>query len=112
MPIYEYEAVDADKACPHCRAGFEVVHPAGHGPLAACPECGRSVRKVISPVRVQIRGGNEKDAQVMNQIRSYEKDGMWSHAAELADSHAASTKDSLLQERAMNNYKKAGADPD
>ncbi|MDD5648400.1 MAG: hypothetical protein PHY03_05665 [Dehalococcoidia bacterium] len=35
------------------------------------------------------------------KLRDYEKQGMWSHAAELADKSA-------LKERAMDNYKKAG----
>ncbi|MFH2127584.1 MAG: hypothetical protein ABIK12_13780 [Pseudomonadota bacterium] len=48
---------------------------------------------------------------IIDKIRNYENDGMWSHAAELADSHAAKSKDTGLKERALDNYKKAGMDP-
>ena len=111
MPIYEYEALDPEQGCPLCRAGFELVHRPGEAPCAQCPQCGRPVRKIISQVRAVIKAPDGKNQQVMGQIRDYEREGKWSHAAELADSHAADTKDSKLQERAMDNYKKAGTDP-
>ena len=38
---------------------------------------------------------------VESQLRDYETEGQWSHAAELADKKG-------LNERAMDNYKKAG----
>ncbi len=112
MPIYEYVAVDPAQGCSLCRAGFEVVHPPGKGPSTKCPDCGQPVRKLLSAARVKVKGGDPQGAQVMDQIRGYERNGMWSHAAELADTHAADTKNSGLQERAMDNYKKAGMDPD
>jgi hypothetical protein len=37
---------------------------------------------------------------------------MWSHAAELADTHAEKIKDKNLKTRALENYKKAGYDAD
>ena len=37
---------------------------------------------------------------------------MWSHAAELADTHSEKTKDKGLKNRALDNYKKAGYDAD
>ena len=43
-------------------------------------------------------------------IKEYEKEGMWSHAAELADKHSEKTKDQDLKIRALDNYKKAGYD--
>ena len=112
MPIYEYEPVNMDKACPRCRGGFELVHPAGEPPCSSCPDCGRPVRKIISRVRVVVKEADGEHGRVVDKIRSYENNGMWSHAAELADSHAAKSKDSGLKERAMDNYKKAGMDPD
>ena len=42
----------------------------------------------------------------MNKIQEYEKSGMWSHAAELADKHSEKTEDSGLKLRALDNYKK------
>ena len=47
-----------------------------------------------------------------NKIKNYEKSGMYSHAAELADKHAEKTKDKSLKTRALDNYKKAGYDAD
>ena len=47
-----------------------------------------------------------------NKIKNYEKSGMWSHAAELADKHADKIKDKSLKTRALENYKKAGYDAD
>jgi len=45
---------------------------------------------------------------VENKIKGYEKDGKWSHAAELADKHSEKTGDSNLKMRALDNYKNAG----
>jgi hypothetical protein len=46
------------------------------------------------------------------KIREYEKDGKWSHAAELADKEAEKTKRDDLKTRALENYRKAGYDFD
>jgi len=48
MPIYEYQARDAAKACPHCAHGFELLRRLSAPPLTACPECGAPVVKLIS----------------------------------------------------------------
>ena len=40
------------------------------------------------------------------KIKAYEKSGMWSHAAELADKHAERIKDKRLKTRALENYEK------
>jgi hypothetical protein len=50
--------------------------------------------------------------RTQNKIKQYEKSGMWSHAAELADKHAEKIKDKRLRARALENYKKAGYDAD
>jgi hypothetical protein len=44
------------------------------------------------------------------KIRDYEKEGKWSHAAELADKQADKTKREDLKTRALEDYKKAGYD--
>ena len=49
--------------------------------------------------------------KTMSDLKSYERSGMWSHAAELADIHSEKTKDKGLKTRALDNYKKAGYDP-
>ena len=45
---------------------------------------------------------------INRKIAAYEKEGMWSHAAELADTHAEKIKDNRLKMRAIDNYEKAG----
>lgn len=55
MPIYEYQATDAGKGCPHCRAPFEVRQSMSDAPLERCPECGKPVHRLISACRVDTR---------------------------------------------------------
>lgn len=49
MPIYEY-------VCDACGYGFERIQSFSDAPLATCPECSGSVRRVISPVGVIFKG--------------------------------------------------------
>lgn len=51
MPFYEYTAND-EPGCPHCRDRFTVLQRLADEPLAACPDCGTRVRRVISPPSV------------------------------------------------------------
>lgn len=48
MPIYEYQAKDAAKACSHCAEPFEVMQRISDPKLEKCPECGADVVRVIS----------------------------------------------------------------
>ena len=112
MPIYEYCARDVKKACPRCRHPFEALQGINEKPMATCPECGRPVRKVISWCRSAVVEIPEKDLWVKNRVRRYEESEMWSHAAELADTHSEKTKDKELKMRALDNYQKAGYDAD
>lgn len=108
MPIYEYEAVDANGACPKCARRFEVIHGVSEEPLTQCPECHGEVRRVISWCRACVVERDESHARIESQIREHEAEGRWSHAAELADKHSEQIKDSELKSRALDNYKKAG----
>lgn len=110
MPIYEYESVDPTKACKTCADRFEVIQRMVDPPLAACPSCGREVRKVISWCRAAITESSEEHIRVNKTISEYEKAGMWSHAAELADTHSEKAGDHDMKMRALDNYKKAGYD--
>ncbi len=112
MPIYEYEATKPDQSCRRCRTPFEVLQKLDEEPLTACPECANAVRKIISRCRAAIAEGSEEDAQVTSAVRNYESAGMWSHAAELADTHSEKTGDPSLKNRALDNYKKAGYNVD
>ena len=110
MPIYEYEARNADRSCPSCGAGFEVIQSISEMPLSACPDCGGPVRKLMSRCRAAIVEISPVHAGVEKQITEYEKAGMWSHAAELADKHAEKVEDKATRQRAVENYSKAGYD--
>jgi len=112
MPIYEYEAESPDSACQKCRPGFEVFQQINDKPLAACPRCGRKVKKIISWCRSAVLETSEEHMKVEKKIKQYEESGMWSHAAELADKHSEKTKDKGLKMRALDDYKKAGYDSD
>jgi hypothetical protein len=47
---------------------------------------------------------------VERKVADYERKGMYSHAAELADKASEKPEKARLKERAMENYKKAGYD--
>lgn len=48
MPVYDYEAADPARSCPHCATRFETVQSIHDPRLTACPECGAPVRRVIT----------------------------------------------------------------
>ncbi len=47
MPIYTYEARDAEHACAQCREGFEVTQSIHDEKLTVCPACGAAIFRVI-----------------------------------------------------------------
>jgi putative FmdB family regulatory protein len=108
MPIYEYEAENPEKACTRCRAGFEYLQGVNEMPLCHCPYCGGRVKKIISWCHTAVIDSSPEYDRVERKVTEYEEAGMHSHAAELADKYSHETKDKLLKERALENYKKAG----
>jgi putative FmdB family regulatory protein len=110
MPIYEYEFTNSSKGCPKCRQRFEIIQSVEDKPLSKCPECGGKIKKVISWCRAAVIETRQDHQIVEKKIGEYEKRGMWSHAAELADKHSEKTKDRSTKIRALDNYKKAGYD--
>jgi putative FmdB family regulatory protein len=112
MPIYEYESRHPGKGCSRCLGRFEVFQRLGETPLSACPDCGGSVVRVISWCRAAVVEEDSGHARALDQVRQYEREGRWSHAAELADKHSDKTKDPELKMRALDNYKRAGYDVD
>jgi putative FmdB family regulatory protein len=108
MPIYEYQALTPGGACKKCRNGFEIFQQIHEMPLTACLHCGHRVKKIISWCRSAVMETSEEHISVSNKITEYEKSGMWSHAAELADKHSENINDKSLKTRALENYKKAG----
>jgi putative FmdB family regulatory protein len=108
MPIYEYQAEIPEKGCRMCREGFEYIQGVNEEPLSHCPRCGKRVKKIISWCHAAVIDALPEDIGTEKKITEYEKAGLYSHAAELADKHSHKTKDRLLKERALENYKKAG----
>ena len=49
MPIYEYQ-------CQTCGKRTEVLQRLDEAPLAACPECGGAVKKLLSAPAFQFKG--------------------------------------------------------
>ncbi len=99
MPIYEYRSTG--KGCSHCGRGFDVLQKIKDEPLSSCPKCGTEVKRAVSRFAACVSEMPEETLRLEGKLREYESDGLWSHAAELADKKG-------LQERAMDNYKKAG----
>ena len=99
MPIYEYRAIK--DGCRYCSKGFDILQKISDAPIATCPKCGAVVRRIVSRFRACIVETPEEVSKVEGQIKDYESEGMWSHAAELADKAG-------LEERAHDNFKKAG----
>ncbi len=110
MPIYEYQAADPKGGCKRCTRRFEVMQAMREDPLSACPTCGGAVRRMISMVRVVIPGAASGSDPAEREVADYERKGMWSHAAELADKVSEKPERAHLKERAMENYKRAGYD--
>ena len=106
MPTYEYKANDSKKSCGHCRGGFEVIQRMTEAPLTLCPKCKNAISRILFAPAVVIKGSPMTETD--KKIKDYEKEGKWSHAAELADKEAEKTKREDLKTRALENYKKAG----
>ena len=106
MPTYEYQAMELEKSCDHCRRGFEVIQRMTEPALTLCPLCKNPIRRVLFAPAVVIKGSPL--AETDRKIKDYEKEGKWSHAAELADKEAEKTKREDLKSRALEDYKKAG----
>jgi len=110
MPIYEYEALSPGRRCLKCSRPFEVIQRLSDPPLPSCPECGQEVRRKISKPRVILPGSAKGRDEVEHQVAEYERQGMYSHAAELADKESEKPEKAHLKERAMEDYRKAGYD--
>ncbi|RJR16972.1 MAG: zinc ribbon domain-containing protein [Desulfobacteraceae bacterium] len=108
MPIYEYESLIPEEGCKMCFRGFEHIQTISSPALTNCPGCGLPVRRIISRCHGAISEASPEHQQVEARIAHYEREGMWSHAAELADKHSERIKDPGLKTRALDDYKKAG----
>jgi putative FmdB family regulatory protein len=112
MPIYEYEPLDPKRGCENCIPRLEIIQKVDEARLSKCPYCGQRIRKVISWCRAAVVETPDEQARIEQQVTKYENEGMWSHAAELADKHSEKSKDRGMKMRALDDYKKAGYDVD
>ena len=110
MPTYAYRGVDPGKSCDRCRQGFETIQRITEPALIKCPQCKNPISRVLFAPAVVIKGSPMSETD--RKIKEYEKEGKWSHAAELADKEAEKTKREDLKVRALDDYKKAGYDFD
>jgi len=108
VPIYEYEPLRPKAGCDKCANRLEVIQGINEPSLSVCPYCGQRVKKVISWCRAAVVETSGEQTRVNKKIGEYEKEGMWSHAAELGDKHSEKIKDKNMKSRALENYKKAG----
>jgi putative FmdB family regulatory protein len=109
MPIYEYIAKVPTKGCIMCRCSFEYIQGISEVPLPHCPSCGEKVKRIISWCHAAIiESHNQHHTCIEKKIAKYEQEGFYSHAAELAEKYSNRVKDNILNERALENYKKAG----
>jgi putative FmdB family regulatory protein len=108
VPIYEYEATSPGRKCKKCKSIFEVIQRISDPPFASCPDCGQEVRRRISRPRVILPGSAKGSDEVERKVAEYERQGMYSHAAELADKESEKPEKAQLKERAMEDYRKAG----
>ncbi len=106
MPIYEYESVS--KGCQKCSSPLEVIQRISDPPLTSCPNCGRAIRRKISRPRIILPGSAKGVTEVEKKVAEYERQGMFSHAAELADKESETADKAHLKERAVEDYRKAG----
>lgn len=58
MPLREYQASDPQQGCAKCREPFERLESASTPPLDKCPDCGASLKRLISAPAV----GDSKSA--------------------------------------------------
>ena len=106
MPTYGYRTIDVDRSCNQCRLGFEIIQRITEPALTVCPYCKNAVSRILFAPAVVIKGSPITETD--RKIKEYEKEGKWSHAAELADKESEKTKREDLKVRALEDYKKAG----
>jgi len=110
LPIYEYEAISPKGKCKKCTPNFEVLQRLSDPPLVSCPACGEKIQRKISRPRVILPGSAKGKDELERKVAEYEQQGMYSHAAELADKESEKPEKAHLKERALEDYKKAGYD--
>ena len=81
MPMYEY-------LCNDCGYGFERVQSFHDEPLSTCPECGGTVRRVISAVGIIFKGSGWYITDSKRQITAGKTGAKTTSGDEAADTTA------------------------
>ncbi len=68
MPVYEYE-------CESCSCRFELRQSFDDSPVAICPQCQNSARRVFSPVPIIFKGSGFYATDSRNIKRKGKRDG-------------------------------------
>jgi len=109
MPIYEYE-------CRNCGKRTELLQRMDDPPLAACPECGGEVRKLVSAPAVQFKGTGwyvtdyaKKGGRSDKGGKTEKSEGSGS-AETKSDTATSESKPESKKEAAPASSKGAGAD--
>jgi putative FmdB family regulatory protein len=84
MPLYEYQ-------CDACSNRFERIQKFSDPPIATCPSCGGSVRKLLSSPAIQFKGTGW---YITDYAKKPSADGKGSEAAKPADTSPTSTSSS------------------
>jgi putative FmdB family regulatory protein len=87
LPIYEYECVE-------CKHRFERYQSFSEPPVAACPDCGHAVRKVLQPVGIVFKGSGW-----------YKNDSRSAPAAEKGDTAKEATTGATADGKAAGDTK-------
>lgn len=112
MPIYEYQ-------CQTCGKRTEVLQRMDEAPLAACPECGGEVKKLISAPAFQFKGSGwyvtdyagKKDGKSEAQGGKPEtKDGGQSETKDGGKSEAAEAKSEAKGDKPAGSAAKDSAE--
>ena len=93
MPLYEYQ-------CEACAHRFERIRKFSDPPLAACPECGGAVRKLVSSPAIQFKGTGWYVTDYAKQDRKGPSDP--------AESKAGGTSDGAASKSDKQDAKKSG----
>jgi putative FmdB family regulatory protein len=75
MPVYEYQVREGLEGCPECRVVFTALQSMKEDPLAVCPACGASVRRLISRPSVQVASDLSPDHAARHGFSTFKKAG-------------------------------------
>ena len=84
----------------------EVMQRMTEPALICCPRCQSPICRVLFAPTVVIKGNPPTETD--RKIKDYEKEGKWSHAAELADKEAERTKQRGFEEPCLGGLQESG----